>query len=378
MPAHEVRIIRGGADYFDLLEQLINQARRIIHLQVYILEQGQTGKRITAALAAAAGRGVKVFLVADGYASQKLSQAIIREWQTANISFRFFEPWWRSTRFYFGRRMHHKVFVADDSVALVGGINISDRYSDVNGKKAWLDFALLLRGEICGELSILCHKTLQGFRPSTEMYVPTKSLPERNDTGTLVRMRRNDWVRKKNQISGSYIEMLKHARHEIIILCSYFIPGRIISRHLLRAARRGVKVKLILAGFSDVRLAKNAERYMYDRLLRNGIDIFEYKPTVLHGKVAVCDNRFMTLGSYNVNDISAYASIELNIDVQDEATALSMTETLKSIIEKDCEQIISKGNRINDNVFKQLLCWASYRIFRMALYLFTFYFKQQR
>jgi cardiolipin synthase len=85
---------------------------------------------------------------------------------------------------------------------------------------------------------------------------------------------------------------------------------------LRNAARRGVSVKVILAGKSDIMLSKNAERYLYDWLLRKKIGIYEFQPTVLHAKITVCDSEIVTIGSFNVNNISAYASLELNLDVK--------------------------------------------------------------
>jgi cardiolipin synthase len=374
----EVSIIRGGAVYFQLLEELIHKSERIIHLQAYILDGDETGLRIIRALESAAARGIKVYLIADGFASQKLSTSLIKQMEKSGIVFRFFEPLFKSSGFYFGRRMHHKVFVSDDKVALVGGINISNRYNDLKEKEAWLDYAILLQGPICGELAVLCHKTLHGFKLTPQRYIPYPIENMDNPYSIPVRMRRNDWVRRKNQISGSYVEMLRSAKEEIIILCSYFIPGRIIRQQLRNALRRGVRIKLILAGFSDVKIAKNAERFMYDWLLRLGVEIFEYKRNVLHGKLAIGDRHFITLGSYNLNDISAYASIELNIDVKHPLTAMNLANDLDKIMAEDCKRIRLHGKRYNDKILPQLISWVSYRIFRISFYLFTFYFKRQR
>src|SRR6202030_4242758 len=129
------------------------------------------------------------------------------------------------------------------------------------------------------------------------------------------------------------------ASNQIIIMSGYFLPGPAIRRNMKRAATRGVKIKLILAGISDVMVAKYAERYMYNWLFRNNIEIYEYKPCVLHGKVAVYDKQWATIGSYNVNIISAYASVELNIDVNNRAFAGMLDETMQNIIRKDCVQI---------------------------------------
>lgn len=161
--SHKVKLIRGGKEYFELLLDLINGATDSIHLQTYIFDDDETGTLIANALKAAAKRNVSVHLFTDGYASQGMSEKFINEMRNSSIHLRFFEPLFRSSYFYFGRRMHHKVFVADTRFALVGGINITDRYNDMPGDPAWLDFALYAEGEIAKELCVLCWKTWNGF-----------------------------------------------------------------------------------------------------------------------------------------------------------------------------------------------------------------------
>ncbi len=166
-------------------------------------------------------------------------------------------------------------------------------------------------------------------------------------------------------------------RKEIIIICSYFIPGRLVRKQLKQATLKGVKVKLILASQSDVKIAKAAERWMYDWLLRQNIEIYEYQPTVLHAKMCVVDNDFVTIGSYNINNISEFASIELNIDVKNITFATQVTQTLEAIIKDDCIQITTEMQIKNMSVLKRLYYWASYKIYRVSFFICTFYFKQQ-
>jgi cardiolipin synthase A/B len=144
---NRVKLVRGGREYFDLLLQLIHSAKEFIHLQTYIFSHDETGSLVADALKKAAERNVAVYLLVDGYASQALSKSFIADLKSAGVNFRFFEPLFRSRNFYFGRRMHHKVFVADARHSLVGGINIADRYNDFEGHPAWLDFALYCEGE---------------------------------------------------------------------------------------------------------------------------------------------------------------------------------------------------------------------------------------
>ncbi len=228
---HKTQLIRGGKAYFDLLLDLINLAKESIHLQSYIFADDETGRLIGEALKIAAQRKVNIYLLADGYASQSLSKDFVNELKAAGIQFRFFEPLFKSKHFYFGRRLHHKVFVVDTKFALVGGINIANHYNDMPQKPAWLDFALYVEGEVAKELCILCWKTWNGF-PLTMNLTPCEEKEIHFDFGkdetSAVRMRRNDWVRRKNEISISYIEMIRNAKLDITIFCSYFLPGQLI------------------------------------------------------------------------------------------------------------------------------------------------------
>jgi len=377
---NRVTLVRGGTEYFTLIEKIIREAKDIIHLQVYIFDEDDTGRKIADALIAAAKRNVKVYLMADGYASQSISTSFIRQMTDSGINFRFFEPVFKSSNFYFGRRMHHKLIVADNEIAMVGGINISNHYNDFPDSPAWLDFALLTEGTIVKELCALCWKTWQGYIQTT-VSEPCNQPGSKATDDTLelvnVRMRRNDWVRRKSEISKTYSEMMLGAQSHITILCSYFLPGSIMRKNIKRAVKRGVKIKVIMAGKSDLVIAKNAERFMYDWLLRNKVEIYEYQDNVLHGKIAVCDSKWMTIGSYNVNDISAYASIELNLDVKSAGFSKHVEQTMDEIILNDCLAVTHEIHIHSKNIFKQFFRWVSYEIFRLSFNVFTFYFKQR-
>ena len=316
----------------------------------------------------------------DGYASKGLTNKFIEKLQNENIHFRFFEPFFKNSNTYFGRRLHHKMVVVDGKYAVVGGMNIADRYNDLPESAAWLDYAVYIEGPISKELCILCWKTWNGYKRNitiTECNESNNVIKIKDSEKAFCRFRRNDWVRQKNEISNTYKAILKNADKQITIMCSYFLPGTIVRKQLQYAIAKGTRIRLILAGKSDIKIAKAAERWMYDWLLRRNIEIYEYQPTILHAKMCVVDESFVTVGSYNINNISAYASIELNIDVKDKVFAQKITMLLDEIIKKDCIKVTTTLNKKKNNVFKQLYHWASYKIFRIGFFLFTFYFKQK-
>jgi len=374
---NQVQLIRGGREYFSLLQQLIADAQYSIHLQTYIFDDDETGVEIGAALINAAQRGVHVQLMVDAYASKDLSDEFIERMKRKGVQFKQFEPLLKSRNFYFGRRLHHKVVVVDGDKSLVGGINISNRYNDMPGQSAWLDWALYAQGDVCKELERICNEVWTDKTIFSKSSTPKNAAALSLNNELLVRVRRNDWVNRKNQVSRTYLEMFQHAKQNISLVSSYFLPGRVFRKNMERAAKRGVQIKVITAGNSDVAVSKNAERFLYRWLLKRGIRIFEYQPTVLHGKLSVCDDELVTAGSYNINNISAYASIELNLDVRNTSFAQQTNMELRQIMEQDCVEVTYEQYQMQYGFFQRVWQWCSYVFFKFLFFVFTFYFKQR-
>ena len=194
---------------------------------------------------------------------------------------------------------------------------------------------------------------------------------------TEVRVRRNDWVKRKNQIYNSYLGMFRQAETRITIMCSYFLPGTLFRRQMAAAVKRGVKVEVILAGISDIDVAKHAERYLYEWMLRKGIHIYEYQPSILHAKVAAYDSQWVTIGSYNVNNISAHASLELNLDIRDKRFANLVEKELDQIMANNCTKITVENYKMSTGFWRKIWQRVCYIFINNVLKLFTFYFKQE-
>jgi cardiolipin synthase len=240
----------------------------------------------------------------------------------------------------------------DGCYSMVGGRNVSDKYNDLPGAPAWMDYAVYCEGEASLVLLRICRQLWNNSKklPSIPeeilevFYTRIEKIEQ-----TQVRVRRNDWVKRKNQIYNSYLSMFKQADNRITIMCSYFLPGMLFRRQMAAAVRRGVKVKVILAGPSDIAMSKNAERYLYAWMLRKGIGIYEYQPSILHAKIAVFDGAWATVGSYNVNNISAHASLELNLDIRDDRFAAMVEKELDTITLENCRQITPENYESTTN-----------------------------
>lgn len=377
---NQVRLVRGGAPYFQQLLQLINGARQSIHLQTYIFLDDSTGQMVVEALAAAAARGVKVYLLLDSYGSEQRPQHWTDQLAARGIQFRWFSPLVQTSRYSFGRRMHHKVVVADAKEALVGGVNISDRYNDLPDQPAWLDWAVHCEGQVAAELYLVCQEMFSrqvwGKRRRKRLlaamarYAPDAYCP--------IRVRRNDWVRRQISITRSYFEMFAGAREHITIMSAYFLPGRALRKAMMQAAARGVRIRIIAAGKSDVGIAKAAERYLYSWLLRCGVQLYEYQPQVLHAKLSCADDEWVTVGSYNVNNLSAYVSIELNLDIADRPFAQQVAAQLHNIAGEYCLPVTLAEWEANRNWWQRLKERMAYDLLRLSFVLFYFFVRKSR
>ena len=161
------------------------------------------------------------------------------------------------------------------------------------------------------------------------------------------------------------MQAIQNAKKSIYIAGSYFLPGTRLRKALIKAAKNGIDVHLIMAGVSDVPVFQSATRWLYDLLFRSGIKIYEWEKSVLHGKVAVIDDTWSTIGSFNLNLLSAYGSIELNIDVLDEKFSKTFQLHLKSIAENGCKQVFPIEQ--NNHWVAKLKRWLAYQITRTSI-----------
>ena len=365
-PGNKVTLLHSGEEYFTELLNVINTATTLLHLQVYILDEDTTGTKIIEALKAAALRGVEVYVMVDGFGSNSLSTKCIQQIKASGIHFRFFSPFPFSSLTQSGRRLHHKICVADNAIALIGGINIADKYSGFNQTVAWFDYAVKTEGIICANITALCESIWQRrFRKQKQ-----RSVSDHATRGeSLVRISRNDWLRRKNEISIEYKQKLRTAKKEIIIVASYFIPSRKLLAILIKAAKQKRSVSIILTRKSDVPFIKAATTYLYDKMLRNGIRIFEYKESVLHAKVCVVDEEWCTIGSHNLNHLSEFLSVETNVSIIDKKFAKSFANELKQVMKNHCIEITFDEHKKRATIFQRLGRWISFKLVGWSIWI---------
>jgi cardiolipin synthase len=362
-------LVHSGEDYFLRLRNIISKAQNEIHIQSYIFENDTTGLEIAEALKEAANRKVKVYVLLDGYGSLKLPNNFLENLKQNGINIRFFSPFFSKNNFYIGRRLHHKVIVVDGKIAIIGGINIANKYCGSNTEHPWLDYAVKIEGTSIGApLQQLCKDIyLKKIRTNKEKI----QCNFYNTNETSVKILRNDWLKQKNEICNSYINALQKANKEVIIVGSYFLPGRRLSNALKKAAKRGVKIKIILSGVSDLPIVMRATNYLYSSLLKQGIELFEWNKSVLHGKLAVADSKWATIGSFNLNHLSSYASIEMNAEINSEEFSKNLSVHLINVLNQ-CNNITLETHITRNGVFTKFINWLAYRLIRIALIIATY------
>jgi len=366
LKAENIELVYSGNNYFELLEALIDESKETIQFQTYIFETDETGMRIVNALKRAVARKVEICLMVDAFGSNSFSQDVIDDLISSGIHFRKFSPLFSNESIYFGRRLHYKIIVVDKNKALTGGINVANKYSNASEERPWLDYAILTTGKVCEYLHIFCesaYKKKNGKALKTWLNLAK----DEKSTESLVSFKINDFIKGKNEIYRSYIQQIKQAKTSITIISSYFLPGTQFRKQLVAAVKRGVDVKIILAGKSDVNSVRLAENYMYAFYLRNKIKVYEWNNSVMHGKAMIVDNEWTTIGSYNINFLSRYISIELNTDVIDKEFANKFTTHINQILSNGCNYVLPESFKEKSNVFYKFKIWCAYVFYRLIM-----------
>ncbi len=293
-----VVLLDGGGEAYPRMLEAIRRARRSVQLQVYAFAPTGVGAEFIAALSGAARRGVAVRVLLDGWGSARSGRGVAAALRQAGCEAVVYHRLRALFSGHFGRN-HRKILLVDDEVAFLGGINIGDENLDTGASPGWADLALEIRGPQCAELGRLLRR--QPRRPiQTSLSILLSGLG-------------GGW-----RLRGRYLRAFRGAARRIQVAHGYFVPDAGMVRALVAAARRGVEVRLLLAGRSDVPFARAATRSLYRRLLAAGVSIHEWEGSVLHAKIATVDGERLLAGSFNLDPFSL-ANMETLVEVADPA-----------------------------------------------------------
>ena len=314
--AGEVRLLDGGREAYPAMLAAIRAARRDVFLEVYQLSPEGIGAEFVAALSEAARSGVRVEVILDGFGSAPAAGEIAAALRSAGCEVRI---WGRLLLLLAGRfrRNHRKILAVDGEVAFVGGLNIGDEYGVPDpppGERPWADLAIAMRGPVAGWLQERARRE-RGTSPPGPVRIWLSG------AGGGHRLRRR------------YLKSFGGARRTLDVAHAYFLPDRRLVRSITAAARRGVEVRLVLAGASDVAIFTPATRRLYRRLLRAGVRISEWSLSVLHAKAAAIDGERFLVGSFNLDPLSL-ANLEALAEVEEPATAAGGARWIRARFEE--------------------------------------------
>jgi cardiolipin synthase len=368
--ATEVALVKSGDDFFKRALEIIERSERTLHFQTYIYINDSTGKLITDALTKAVKRGVKVFLLVDAFGSNDLGTHAIEDIIKNGIHFRRFSPLFYNYMIRFGRRLHHKIILGDEKEALIGGINVEDKYRVEGPETPWLDYAVYVNGSVCLDIKNICESLWKGkgYRVRRRKTLDSLSPSNLNGDSIPVKISQNDWLRRKNRISQGLRNSLRHSHISATIMASYFLPSNNARKLLRKATERNVRVRVILPGISDVKLAKKATTYLYAWMFRHNIEIYEWNNTILHGKVNIVDDKWASIGSYNINHLSHYSSVETNIEVFEASFCKVVKKELDHVITK-CHKVTYSEYLEKMNTWQQFTCWCAFYFTRFLFWL---------
>lgn len=342
---NRIELLENGEEFFPAVFGAIASARKEVILETFILFQDKVGLALQECLLAAARRGVQVDVTVDGYGSPDLTADFIKSLTDAGVRFHVFDAKARlfgRLRTNFFRRMHRKIVVVDGTHAFVGGINYSADHLGDYGPEAKQDYAVQIEGPIVEEIHRFAHDAiaLGGGRRRWWRRERHHEQPRPVAVGEAAALFvTRDNVEHRNDIERQYRIALRAAKREVVIANAYFFPGYRLLKDMRRAARRGVRVCLVLQGQPDMPIVKIAARMLYDHLLRAGVEIHEYCERPLHGKVAVADDEWATVGSSNLDPLSLALNLEANVVIRDRAFTATLRERLHRLMDESCKKI---------------------------------------
>lgn len=337
-PVHngnKIELFTDGGNAFTAVHQAIAGAREEILLETYILRDDSTGREMKEAMARASARGVTVRVLADGFGSSATKPAFWRRMRGFGIEARLFHPLWSRLRDHFYRD-HRKIIVVDRQIAFIGGMNVADEYGSSRKAKGklWRDAQVRLEGPVAWELATVFR---EGWQRAGGDAFAVSCWEDKDAGGAKCLVVDSRPGRGQHEKSAVFSALVGGSRRRLWITNAYFAPRPIAILALTDAARRGVDVRLLLPGQSDVPLVRHAGHGFYAELLAAGVRVFEYQPAILHEKSVVADEYVTLVGSSNLDFRSFHFNAECNVLIFDDPTARQMTEAFEEDLHHSVE-----------------------------------------
>lgn len=400
---NQIKIFHDGDEAFFAIFTAINNAEQSVSIETYVLAPDRVGMRLRDAVIEAKKRGVHITILYDHVGSPRLTHSFLNPMIAAGIKIVAFNPIWpwrRRGPLLF--RNHRKIIVIDEKMAFCGSMNISADYAGpIYGNDRFRDTLACIEGpavmdllaitkesiaesefdkrpdiatehivskiEASSILRLFLHR-MRFFGDTIKGHLKTPSgeqslTPDLDADGTMVQVLRSNQRRNLNHIQKSMEEIVNRAISYCYFTTPYFLPHEGLRKALINAQMRGVDVRILTAGISDVPLMRYASHHVYRGFLRPGIRIYEMTKKTLHAKIATIDGIYSSIGSYNLDHWSARRNLEVNLSVIDPDIAISLKKQFE--IDLTSSKEIDKVSFFARSMMRRFLCWLAYLLLRL-------------
>lgn len=332
---NQLRLLRDGGEYFPLLTQAIERAERSILLQMYRFQGGTIATRVAHALAERARAGVTVWVLIDDYGTGGMEPQLANLLCASGVALRVYNPFRMMNLWNVNRRNHRKLLAIDATVAFIGGMNLDDVFAGSDAKRPWRENAVSVHGPVArviGESVVAAWAGGdQSEAPRPLMSQPV-TLAGTSDAQLLLSSP------ERLTLRAAYLHVIGTARRSIFISSAYLVPQPVLAEALQDAAKRGIDVRVLTTGeHNNIALARMAGQATYGPLLRAGVRIFEYLPTMLHAKSIIVDGTWCALGSANLDACGFRFNLEAQLASCDEAFVKELEQSFLADAEEATE-----------------------------------------
>jgi cardiolipin synthase A/B len=355
---NQVDVLVNGREIFPAMLEAIAAARETIGFETFIYWSGDIGERFVCSLCERAQAGVRVHVLLDWVGSLRMDQQLVNRMQTAGVEvIRFHKPHW-SNWGKMNNRTHRKLLVIDGQLGFTGGVGIADHWEgDARNPQEWRDTHFRVRGPVVAQMqSVFLDNWM---RATGEVLHGAAYFPELPDAGDQqAQMFSSSPSGGSESMHLMVLLALTAARTRIAVSASYFVPDPLTLHTLVAAARRGVHIRILLPGrHIDAVLVRKASRASWGALLAAGVEIAEYQPTMFHMKSLLVDDRFVSVGSANLDDRSFLLNDEANLNV----ISPQLARQLGALFEKDWAQgkPVSLGDWRRRPASEKLVEWGA-------------------
>jgi cardiolipin synthase len=321
---NHITTLVNGAQIFPAMLTAIRSARHSINFETYVFSDGPIGREFTEALAERARAGVKVSAILDAYGTMKMGRDNLARLQAAGVGVvKYHSIFWLNP-FRYNHRTHRKLMIVDGETAFIGGVGIADEWmGNADSPQHWRDNHYQVTGPVVAQLQATF--MVNWLKTGGHLLHGDDYFPPLAGTGSCLAQAIRSSAGNAD-LDLMYLLTIASAQNTLRIESAYFLPDQLTRKELTDAARRGVKVEIIVPGkHINKKLIRAASRRHWPELIKAGVNIYEYQPTMMHVKLLVVDDMFVSVGSGNFDNRSIQMNDEANLDVLDRDFAAEQT-----------------------------------------------------